>query len=280
MRSIDAHQHFWRLARGDYGWLTPALKPIYRDFGPAELRPLMGASGVDRTILVQAAPTEAETLFMLEVARASGFVVGVVGWVDMEAPDAPARIAALAADPLLRGIRPMIHDIVDPDWMLRRELEPALRTIAERGLVFDLLVRPVHLRNALTLLERHPELSGVIDHGAKPDIRGWSPGDADFRRWQADMSVLARQTSADCKLSGLATEAAADWRTDHLRPYVDVLLETFGAQRLIWGSDWPVVDLAGGYGKWHAAAEACIAGLPATDRAAIFGLNAARRYGV
>lgn len=277
---VDAHQHFWRLGRGDYGWLTPALDSIYRDFGPDDLAPLIEVAEIEATILVQAAPTEAETRFMLDVARGADWVAGVVGWTDLAAPDASLRIAALAGEPKLRGLRSMIHDIPDPRWMLGPRLTPAIEAIAAHGLVFDLLLRPIHLPHALALLDRHPRLKAVIDHGAKPDIRRWRPGDLDFRQWAGDMSRIARATMAMCKLSGLATEAAPDWMTGTLRPYVDVLVQAFGPDRLIWGSDWPVVNLAGGYGRWFDVAQSCLAELPSVDRAKVFGLNAARFYGV
>lgn len=279
-RRIDAHQHFWRLARGDYGWLKPALGPIHRDFEPDDLEPLTGAAGIDATILVQAAPSEAETRFMLDLARRTDWIAGVVGWTDLAAPDGPACIAALAGEPKLRGLRPMIHDIPDPRWMLGPELTHAIEAIVARGLTFDLLLRPIHLPHALALLERYPALKAVVDHGAKPDIRRWRPGDADFRQWSQDMGRIARLTTASCKLSGLVTEAAEDWTAAILRPYIDALVQAFGPDRLIWGSDWPVVNLAGGYARWLDAALAGLAGLSEKDRAKVFGLNAAGFYGV
>jgi L-fucono-1,5-lactonase len=282
-RRIDAHQHFWRLARGDYGWITPALGPIYRDFGPGDLAPLLAGAGIGETILVQAAPTAAETRYLLHTARATTFVAGVVGWLDMTADDAPAALARLAEDEYLLGVRPMIHDIPDPGWMLASALAPAFRTLVELDLVFDALVRPAHLANLRTLLGRVPDLRVVIDHGAKPDIARWTrarqaPDDA--AAWQATMADLARSPRVACKLSGLATEAGPRWQADHLRPYVDHLLACFGPDRLLWGSDWPVVDLAGGYGAWWTATGACLDGVDAGAREQILGLTAARVYGL
>ena len=251
---IDAHQHVWSLARGDYGWLTPALAPIYRDFGIDDLKPHLAAAGIVGTVLVQAAPSDAETEFMLRVAADHGDVVkAVVGWVDFEAADVHHRLERLARDPRLRGVRPMIQDIADPDWMLRPALERAFRAIIDLGLCFDALVRPSHLANLRRLLARYPDLRTVIDHGAKPRI-----ATRDREPWAADMSALARETGAWCKLSGLITEAGAGWTVADLRPYADHLLECFGSERLIWGSDWPVAELAGGYGRWWAATEALL----------------------
>jgi L-fuconolactonase len=275
-RRIDAHQHFWALSRGDYGWLTPKLAPVYRDFGAADLRPHLERAGIAATILVQAAPTEAETRYLLALAESSGgLVAGVVGWVDMAAPDAPARIDALAASPTLRGIRPMIHDIADPDWMLDRRLTPAFRRLVEHGLVFDALVRPPHLPRLRRLIERHPDLRVVVDHGAKPEIAAGR-----IEPWANDIAAIARESRAYCKLSGLVTEAAPTWRPADLRPYVDHLLASFGADRLIWGSDWPVVNLAGGYDAWWDATQELLAGLGAGEREPILGANAARFYGI
>ena len=277
---IDAHQHFWRLARGDYGWITPDLGPICRDFGPADLAPLLAAAGIRRTVLVQCAPTVAETRFLLHTAWATSFVAGVVGWVDMAAPDAPDVLARLAEDPYLRGIRPMIQDIADAGWMLRPALAPAFRALVSLDLTFDALVRPGHLANLQVLLDRHPDLRVVVDHGAKPGIDRWGAAPGARQAWADAMAGLARSTGAACKLSGLATEAGPRWTAEDLRPYVDHLLACFGPDRLLWGSDWPVVELAGGYAAWRAATEVCLAGLDAGARAKVLGGTAARYYGL
>ncbi len=168
---IDAHQHFWRIARGDYGWLTPALAAIYRDFGPADLAPILARHGIDATILVQAAPTVAETRFLLDLAGETPFVAGVVGWAPFAAADAADRIARLAEEPKLVGLRPMVQDEADDDWLIRPALGPAFDAMIAHGLVFDALVLPRHLPRLLRVLERHPDLVVVVDHGAKPRIR-------------------------------------------------------------------------------------------------------------
>jgi L-fuconolactonase len=271
---VDAHQHFWRPARGDYGWLTREAHPaICRDFGPDDLAPLLAKAGVERTILVQAAPTDAETAFLLGIAQATPFVAGVVGWTDLAAADAPARIAALAAQSKLVGLRPMLQDLSDDGWIARLALAPALDAIAAAGLAFDALVQPRHLPHLARVLADRPELRVVIDHGAKPDIAA-----GEFAGWAEAMRAIARDTAACCKLSGLVTEAAPGWRADDLKPYVDVLLAAFGPARLMWGSDWPVVNEAGGYAAWRVAALALTAGCSEADRALIFGETAARFY--
>jgi L-fuconolactonase len=272
---IDAHQHFWRIDRGDYGWLTPSLQPIYRDFLPEDLAPILERHGIGQTILVQAAPTEAETLFLLGLAVRTPHVAGVVGWIDFDAPDAPDRIAALAARPGLVGLRPMVQDLADDDWLLHPERGPALRTMAELGLVFDALVLPRHLPRLRKVLDRHPGLTVVVDHAAKPEIRA---GVAALPGWAADLRAVAASPRAHCKLSGLVTEAAPGWSDGDLRPFVASVLDAFGAPRVLWGSDWPVVELAGGYGAWRAASDRLLATLTEDDRSWINGRTAARVY--
>ncbi len=273
MPRIDAHQHFWAVERGDYGWLKPGMTPIYRDFLPADLKPLLSAAGIDGTILVQAAPTAAETEFMLGLARGESFVRGVVGWTDFESPHAPDDIARLSGQPALVGLRPMIQDIADDSWMLGDGLGPAFGALTAAGLTFDALTLPRHLPALRALLARHPDMRTVIDHASKPLIR-----EGRLDGWDRDMAALASETSAFCKLSGLVTEAGADWTVEDLRPFVDHLLETFGPDRLVWGSDWPVCTLASPYGRWIDATDALLAGLSAEDRSAILGGNAARAY--
>ena len=265
---VDAHHHVWSLARGDYGWLTPDL-PIHRDYGLDELRPLLG--DVTATVLVQAAATEAETAFMLATARGSGGLVrGVVGWTDLGAADAPERVAALAGDRLLKGLRPMLQDIEDTGWILRPEVRPGLVAMRRAGLRLDLLVKPRHLAVLPALAQAHPDLPMVIDHGAKPDIAGGG-----FAPWAAGMTLLARETPWCCKLSGLATEAGPGWSAETLRPYVELLLAEFGPARLMWGSDWPVLTLAGSYAGWRAAAMAV---LPEAVLPEVMGATATRFY--
>lgn len=273
---VDAHHHVWRLGRGDYGWLqpVPALAPIYRDFDLPELRPQLAAAEIDATVLVQAAPTLAETRFLLDVAHSSeGLVQAVVGWVDLDATNAADTLSQLAADPLLKSVRPMLQDLADPEWILRPGVQRSLATLPQLGLRFDALVKPRELNALLRALDRNPDLAAVVDHCAKPDIAGggWQP-------WADHLAAIARSTGACCKLSGLVTEAGKNWSVDRLRRYVDHVLECFGPQRVLWGSDWPVLTLAASYAEWVAVTEGLLIDLPETDRAAIRGANARRFY--
>jgi L-fuconolactonase len=275
---IDAHHHLWKLSRGDYGWIgdgsNPAVASIERDYLVADYRSLATANGITGSIAVQAAATVDETRWLLEQAHASGGLIqGVVGWIDMAAANAPDVLHSLAQDPLLRAIRPMLQEIADVEWVLQPELVPALRAVTDLGLPFDLLVRPPHLKAAHTLLLRHPDLRAIVDHGGKPDIAGgmWQP-------WADDMRLIARETSAYCKLSGLVTEARRGWIPDDLRRYADHLLGCFGPERVVWGSDWPVMLLNSAYPAWLAAAKQFISSQSAAEQIAIFGGNAARFY--
>ena len=275
---IDAHHHLWKLSRADYGWIgdgrNPVLAAIERDYLVKDYRSLAAANGVIGSIAVQAAQTVAETRWLLEQARASGGLIkGVVGWIDMAAADAPDVLRDLARDPLLRSIRPMLQEIADVEWVLQPKLLPALRAIMELDLSFDLLVRPAHLNAALALLHRHSDLRAIVDHGGKPDIANgmWQP-------WAEDIRRIARETSAYCKLSGLVTEARPGWKPGDLRRYVEHLIECFGAERLLWGSDWPVMLLNADYPGWLAAAKQFIASQSAADQMAIMNDNAIRFY--
>jgi L-fuconolactonase len=271
---IDAHFHAWRLARGDYGWLTPQLGVIHRDVEVAHWRALAAPLGVRGGVLVQAAPTAAETEFLLALAAPEPDVLAVVGWTDLAAGDAANQVAALARHEKLKGLRPMLQDIADPDWILRPELAPALAAMASEGLVFDALVRSVHLPRVRELARRHPGLRIVIDHGAKPDIaRGeWQP-------WAGEMERIAAETGAFCKLSGLLTEAGARAaQPQAVLPWMQHLLRVFGPQRLLWGSDWPVLELAGGYAQWFQMCRELAGDLKASEREAVFGGNARQVY--
>lgn len=212
-------------------------------------------------------------MFLLDIAAKAQVVRGVVGWTDFDAADGRARIDTLAAHRLLVGLRPMVQDILDDDWLLRPALAPLLAAMARNSLVFDALVLPRHLPRLLRVIDRHPHLAFVLDHCAKPEL-----ATGELAVWQRDVALLAERPNIVCKLSGLVTEAAPDWRVADLRRAVDHVVKCFGPQRLLWGSDWPVVNLAGGYEKWFAAAQALLADLSPDEKAAIFGGNAARVY--
>ncbi len=293
---VDSHHHFWTLSRGDYGWLTPAVEPLYRDFGPGDLEPHLRAVGVRRTVIVQAAPTVAETRHLLAIASREAAVAGVVGWVDMDRPEAALRdLARLAREGALIGIRPMIQDIGYTTWMLQPSPARVFERMIEVDLAFDALVRPAHLPVLRELLARYPEMRTVIDHGGKPDIaaRRWQP-------WADRMSALAGETGAFCKLSGLVTEARLDDGAGALVPYMDHLYRCFGPERLMWGSDWPVLNLGGratgagaaahapgeketatpAYCRWHAAVQDWLGDRGAVAAGAILGGTATRFYGL
>ena len=275
MMRIDAHQHFWQLAARAGAWPPPSLAAIHRDFAPHDLAPLLAAHGIAGTVLVQSLPSSADTDYLLALAEKTSFIRAVVGWTDLLAMEAPAAIARLASNRKLKGLRPMLQDLDDAQWIADPALAPALRAMAAHGLRLDALVLPHHLPALLQCALAYPSLAIVIDHAAKPPI-----ADAAFGHWREHMAQLAALSNVHCKLSGLVTEARPGWNVDELRPYVAHVLDVFGARRVIWGSDWPVVDLAGGYAAWLAASEALLAHLGQQDRNDIFGLNACRFYGL
>jgi L-fuconolactonase len=272
---IDAHQHFWRVARGDYGWLESAPDTLRRDFEPADLAPLLARCGIEASVLVQAAPSEAETDFLLDLAAQTTFVAAVVGWTDLEASDVGERLTRLAARAKLKGVRPMIQDTADPDWMLGSAARGGFEALEASGLVLDALVRPHHLPRLEALAQRHPRLPIVIDHAAKPDIAAGA-----FRGWASSIERLAAHPQVVCKLSGLLTEAGARTADADLARFVRHVLEAFGPARTMWGSDWPVLTLAAGYDRWWDQANRLAAGLTFGERAQVFGLTAQRVYGV
>jgi L-fuconolactonase len=276
---VDAHQHFWDPARGDYGWLKPD-SPIHRVFGTSDLRPLLVQTGVDATILVQAAPTPAETDYMLGIARKTPWVLGVVGWIDLEAADAANEVRRRAVDPLFLGVRPMLQNLPDPDWILQSSLGSALNAIAAEGLVFDALILPHQIAAITELAGRHPQLPIVLDHAAKPRL-----GDPDaMGLWARDIEALAARSNINCKISGLLTEMRPGGGKDDIARAIGVLFDLFGPQRLLWGSDWPVLTLsdcfvgAGNYQDWFELAREAVAAKDSDAVRSVMGGNALRIY--
>jgi L-fuconolactonase len=277
MPRIDAHQHYWSPARGDYGWMPKDDPVISRPYGPADLSPELERLGIGHTVLVQAAPTVGETEYMLGIADATPHVAAVVGWVDFDDPSHLAHMKRLANHPKFAGVRPMIQNIPDDGWMLRDEVQWGFRAVCDLGLTFDALGFPRHLANLHAIQLRYPEMRVVLDHCMKPQIRTHS--EDTFRSWADGMTRLA-EAGAYCKFSGLVTEADPDWTVADLQPYAEHVFGVFGAERVMWGSDWPVCRRRGEYGVWHAAAEQLAAGLSEAETARIFGGTASEFYGL
>jgi L-fuconolactonase len=272
---VDAHQHFWDPIRNDYGWLTPSNVRLYRRFGPENLSPLLAEAGAACTVLVQAAASEDETKYLISIATRHKFVAGVVGWVDFEADDVDRRIAALVAlsGGRLKGLRPMIQDIPDVSWLAHRKLDPAFRSMIQHGLTFDALVMPRHLSLLRDRLRMHPKLRAVLNHAGKPDIAG-----GDFDGWAADIERLARDTGVCCKLSGLLTQAALQAGAPALSDFVAHIFRCFGSERVMWGSDWPVLTTSATYGAWLKIARTLVDLHAAGSEQAVFRENAVRFY--
>ena len=271
---IDAHHHFWAIGNPWCNWPTPDLEAIHRDFGADELRPLLKENCVTHTVLVQAAPDADETRQLLRIADSVRYIAGVIGWVDLEHPnEAKRQIIEFCANPCFKGVRPMLQDLGDRNWILRSEYRPILDHISRRNLTFDALIRADQLAAINQLAGEHPNLSIVIDHAAKPSI-----AENAFRSWADDLAKCGQRANVFCKLSGLVTEARGTDNTSDFLPYINHILDCFGPGRVMWGSDWPVLNLASTYEDWLAICQRSLSYLGADDQAAVFGATAAQFY--
>ena len=277
---IDAHQHFWNPARGDYDWMPQDNETLCRPYVPADLEDTLQTNGFDGTVLVQAAATVCETEYMLGVADATPWIKGVVGWINFENPDDLEHLRRLAKHPKFLGVRPMIQDIPDVNWMLREDVQWAFRAVCDLDLTFDALGFPQHLANFLTTVRRYPDMRVVYDHCMKPQIRDQQAGNDAFTAWAEGMAKLAYETKGYCKLSGLVTEAKAGWPADDIRPFASHVLDVFGPARVMWGSDWPVCRLQAEYGDWYSLAQEFTRHLTPSEQNEIFGGSATRFYGL
>jgi len=273
---IDAHQHFWQLSQPfDYRWLdTTAHAPIRRDFLPSDLLPLMKANGIDRVVIVQTQHHLDENRWLLGLAARHDFIAGVVGWIDLASSACEDQLLEFRANPKFVGVRHVVQDEPDDDFIVRPDVLRGLHTLQKHGVPYDLLFYVKHLRHAATLAQRLPELPMVVDHLAKPRVRDHLTDD-----WRPHFRAAAKFPNVYCKLSGLVTEA--DWRgwtIDDLRPYVEEALASFGPSRLMFGSDWPVCELAGSYDRVVGAMRDLTGSLSESERDAIYGGTAAQFY--
>ncbi len=269
---IDAHQHFWRYEPARHTWITPEMPVLRRDWLPEHLRPELSAAGIDATIAVQADSSELETHFLLDLARDNEEISGVVGWVDLTAGDIRDRLEYFKQFEKLKGFRHVAQSEPDDCFLVRDDFVRGISSLEVYGFTYDILIYPKQLPAAIELVRRFPRQRFVIDHLAKPSIKT-----GDVEPWATLMREIAESDNVFCKVSGLVTEADwTDWTAPNFKPYLDVVFEAFGADRLMFGSDWPVCLLAADY----AQVKQLIEDYAASDHDRIFGLNAARFYGL
>ena len=273
---IDAHQHFWKYSPAAYDWINDEMTALQQDFLPGDLQPLLAAGGFDGSIAVQACQTIEETQGLLALTESSHFIKGVVGWVDLCSPALPAQLDMLAHHPRLVGVRHVVQAEPDDEFMLRSDFQRGIAHLAGYGLTYDLLLFPRHLPVAVELVQEFPQQRFVLDHIAKPGI-----ADRLLEPWARDIRELAKQESVSCKLSGMVTEARwKQWKPEDFRPYLDVIFEAFGPQRLMIGSDWPVCTLSATYAETIAIVNDYIRQFAPGQQEQILGGNCASFYGV
>lgn len=272
----DSHQHFWQVGRFDYPWMTSDLGVLYRDYLPDELEPILARNGVEKTVLVQASNSLAESRWLLNLADQNSFIAGVVGWVDLMSPEVDAQLRELTDHPKFKGVRHLVESEPQDDWLIQPAVLSGLKQLSTYGVSYDLLVHTRHLKHVPRVAETCPELALVIDHLAKPPI-----AKNEIDEWSQGFKPLAFYPNIHCKLSGLVTEANwTSWQTDDLRPYVEFALESFGPERLMFGSDYPVCLLASTYDRVLASFQEILSNLGDDEREKIFSRNAARFYRV
>jgi L-fuconolactonase len=273
---IDAHQHFWRYAPATHGWIDERMGILKRDFGPADLWPLLEAQGFSRSVAVQASQTLDETRFLLDLSTRNDFVAGVVGWVDLRSSEVEAQLQEFTGHPKFKGVRHVAQDEPDDRFLVRDDVLNGISALESFGLTYDLLVYPRQLEAATELVRRFPRQRFVLDHMAKPEIRKGT-----LSPWRELIRDLAGSPNVSCKLSGLVTEASwTEWKPEDLWPYLDVAFECFRAERLMVGSDWPVCTLAGDYGRVVGAVRQYLSRRSAAEQRAVLVTTAARVYGL
>jgi L-fuconolactonase len=271
---IDAHHHLWRYSPKDYGWITPDMEVLQRNFLVADLESEMRTAGVEGSIAVQARQSLKETQWLLDLADGSTSILGVVGWVPLVESNLAAVLKKLEGRDKLKGVRHVIQDEPDDDFILRRDFNDGVAALRSMDLVYDILIHERHLPQTILFVKQHPAQVFVLDHIAKPHIR-----EGAIEPWKENLKRLAQNENVFCKLSGMVTEADwATWTLDGLRPYLDAALNAFGAERLMAGSDWPVCILASTYKQWWSALHEWCSGLSQAQAEQILGGTARRAY--
>jgi len=270
---VDAHQHFWKYDSMTHGWIDESMQVIRKDFLPADLKPLLEQAGIDTCVAVQADQTEAETSFLLELAQQNTWIKGVVGWTDLRSSQVEANLLKHQSNKLLKGFRHVLQG-EDPAFILQPDFVRGISHLASFGFTYDILIFPKHLEAALTLVKQFPNQPFVIDHLAKPFIK-----DGLLEGWEQGIRKLAEHPNVSCKVSGMVTEADwNNWNVNHFTPYLDILVEAFGTKRLMYGSDWPVCQVAASYAQQLSIPKNYFKQFSLTEQAAIFGNNATRFY--
>ena len=271
---IDSHQHFWKYDPVRYGWIDDSMKILQKDFLPTDLRPILKSNKVDGCVAVQADQSETETEFLLKMARENDFIKGVVGWVDLRADNVYERLAHFSQDKKLKGVRHIVQEEPDPEFMLRKDFQNGIRHLAQFSLTYDILVYPNQLASAVLLTRAFPDHKFVLDHIAKPRISEGLDSE-----WVHHIKELALNPNVSCKVSGMVTETRNfKWQQEDFSPFMEVVLDAFGGQRLLYGSDWPVCLRGAGYKEVLTIVKDYMDKLPEKERAGIMGLNANNFY--
>ena len=274
--TVDAHHHLWQYTPEEFGWINDAMHALRRDFLPSDLRTETSQTNIQATVAVQARQSLEETRWLLESARKSGLIRGVVGWVPLTDPNVPEVLRELSAETKLKGLRHVVQDEPDDAFILREDFNRGVAALAGTGLVYDILIYAKHLPQAAAFVDRHPTQTFVLDHIAKPPIARGIDG---LEPWASDLREFARRPHVCCKLSGMVTEADWQaWSLETLRPYLDVVVDSFGPQRLMTGSDWPVCLVATGYKQWFDTLREYFSSFSTEETDAIFGGTAASVY--
>jgi L-fuconolactonase len=271
---IDAHHHFWKYDPAEYGWINDSMAVIRRDFLPPDLQTETGAVGIDGVVSVQARQTLEETQWLLDLAEGDDFIKGVVGWVPLRSADVANQLSKLSKRPKLKGIRHIVQDEPDDNFILSNDFNAGVRALADFGLTYDILIYERHLPQAIQFVDRHPQQVFILDHLAKPRVK-----EHQVEPWRTNIRHLAERENVFCKISGLVTEADwHEWTVAQLEVYLGTVLDAFGPRRVMFGSDWPVCLLASTYRAWYEIVSGFCARLSAAEQARVFGETAIEAY--